>query len=47
MKIKEIWFDADYIWGRDEAGKEYKQLATLDTKAMTAYTPSLLRLCRK
>ena len=25
MKIKEIWFDADYIWGRDEAGKEYKQ----------------------
>ena len=25
MKIKEIWFDANYIWGRDEAGKEYKQ----------------------
>ena len=25
MKIKEIWFDADYIYGRDEDGKEYKQ----------------------
>ena len=25
MKIKEIWFDADYIYGRDENGKEYKQ----------------------
>lgn len=25
MKIKEIWFDANHIWGRDEAGKEYKQ----------------------
>lgn len=25
MKIKEIWFDADYIYGRDEEGKEYKQ----------------------
>ena len=25
MKIKEIWFDADYIYGRDEKGKEYKQ----------------------
>lgn len=25
MKIQEIWFDADYIYGRDEAGKEYKQ----------------------
>ena len=25
MKIKEIWFDADYIFGRDEDGKEYKQ----------------------
>ena len=25
MKIKEIWFDADYIYGKDEAGKEYKQ----------------------
>ena len=24
MKIKEIWFDADYIYGRDEEGKEYK-----------------------
>ena len=25
MKIKEIWFDADYLYGRDEEGKEYKQ----------------------
>ena len=25
MKIKEIWFDADYIYGRDEKGKAYKQ----------------------
>jgi len=25
MKIKEIWFDAEYIYGRDEEGKEYKQ----------------------
>ena len=25
MKIKEIWFDADYIYGKDEEGKEYKQ----------------------
>ena len=25
MKIKEVWFDADFIYGRDEEGKEYKQ----------------------
>ena len=25
MKIKEIWFDADYIYGRDEEGQEYRQ----------------------
>ena len=25
MKIKEIWFDADYIFGRDEEGREHKQ----------------------
>lgn len=25
MKIKEIWFDKDYIYGRDEDSKEYKQ----------------------
>ena len=25
MKIKEIWFDANNIYGRDEEGKEYKQ----------------------
>lgn len=25
MKIKEIWFGADYVYGRDEKGHEYKQ----------------------
>ena len=25
MKIKDIWFDADYIYGKDETGREYKQ----------------------
>lgn len=25
MKIKELWFDADYIYGRDEEGMEYRQ----------------------
>lgn len=25
MKIKEVWFDADYIYGRDEEGLEHKQ----------------------
>ncbi len=25
MKIKEVWFDADYIYGRDEENREYKQ----------------------
>ncbi len=25
MKITEIWFDADYIYGKDEAGKIYRQ----------------------
>lgn len=25
MKIREIWFDAEYIYGRDESGSEYKQ----------------------
>ena len=25
MKILEIWFDADYIYGRDENGKEHGQ----------------------
>ena len=23
MKIEVIWFDADYIYGRDEEGKEF------------------------
>lgn len=25
MKIQEIWFDANYIYGRDENGREYSQ----------------------
>ena len=25
MKITEIWFDADYIYGKDDRGKEHKQ----------------------
>ena len=25
MKIKEIWFDAEHIYGRDEEGHEYSQ----------------------
>ena len=25
MKITEIWFTADHIYGRDEEGKEYRQ----------------------
>lgn len=25
MIITKIWFDADYIYGKDEEGKEYKQ----------------------
>ena len=25
MKIKEIWFDGEHIFGRDEDGKEYRQ----------------------
>ncbi len=25
MKITQIWFDADYIYGVDESGKEYRQ----------------------
>ena len=25
MKIKEIWFEGDYLWGRDEEGREYRQ----------------------
>ena len=25
MKIIEIWFDSDYIYGKDEEGHEYKQ----------------------
>ena len=36
MKIKEIWFDADYIYGRDEDGKEYKQSLLWYPKLRTA-----------
>ena len=36
MKIKEIWFDADYIYGRDEEGKEYKQSLLWYPKLRTA-----------
>lgn len=25
MKITEIWFDADYLYGKDEEGRQYKQ----------------------
>jgi len=25
MKIKEIWFDADYIYGNGDNGKTYRQ----------------------
>lgn len=25
MKIVEIWFDADYLYGKDEQGRQYKQ----------------------
>ena len=25
MKIKEIWFDGEHIYGRDEEGKDYRQ----------------------
>ena len=25
MKITKIWFDSDFIYGKDEFGKEYKQ----------------------
>ena len=36
MKIKEIWFDADYVYGRDEEGKEYKQSLLWYPKLRTA-----------
>ena len=45
MKIKEIWFDADYIYGRDEKGQEYRQslvwyprLRQADDKERNHYT---------
>ena len=36
MKITEIWFDADYVWGRDEKGREYKQSLLWYPKLRTA-----------
>lgn len=48
MKIKEVWFDTDYIYGRDEEGHEYHQsllwypkLQTATDKQRTAYTIGL------
>ncbi len=48
MKIKEIWFDTDYIYGRDEEGCEYKQsllwypkLRSAADKQRAAYTIGL------
>ena len=45
MKIKEIWFDADYIYGRDEKGQEHRQslvwyprLRQADDKERNHYT---------
>ena len=36
MKIKEIWFDADYLYGRDEEGREYRQSLLWYPKLRTA-----------
>ena len=36
MKIKEIWFDADYIYGIDEEKREYKQSLLWYPKLRTA-----------
>ena len=45
MKIKEIWFDAEHIYGRDEDGNEYSQsllwypkLRTATDEERSAYT---------
>ena len=49
MKITEIWFDADYIIGRDEKGREYKQsllwyprLRSASAEERSQYTMGLL-----
>ena len=36
MKIKEIWFDAEHIYGRDEEGQEYSQSLLWYPKLRTA-----------
>ena len=36
MKIKEIWFDAEHIYGRDEEGREYNQSLLWYPKLRTA-----------
>ncbi|MDO4173088.1 MAG: DUF2442 domain-containing protein [Prevotellaceae bacterium] len=48
MRIKDIWFDTDYIYGRDDEGHEYKQsllwyprLRTATDKQRDAYTIGL------
>ena len=48
MKIREIWFDTDCIYGRDEEGHEYSQsllwypkLQTATSEQRSAYTIGL------
>ncbi|MBQ8064233.1 MAG: DUF2442 domain-containing protein [Prevotella sp.] len=48
MRIKEVWFDADYIYGKDEEGREYRQsllwyprLRTASAEAQSQYTIGL------
>ena len=36
MKIKEIWFDAEHIYGRDEEEREYSQSLLWYPKLRTA-----------
>ena len=36
MKIKEIWFDTEHIYGRDEKGHEYSQSILWYPKLRTA-----------
>ena len=36
MKIKEIWFDTEHIYGRDEEGREYSQSLLWYPKLRTA-----------
>ncbi len=36
MKFKEIWFDTEHIYGRDEEGREYSQSLLWYPKLRTA-----------